>query len=363
MSNIDDFNEAKMDAIGEIENISMGAAATAVSTLLNAKVWITTPTVAVCKASEFSYLEFEPSVFVRIQYIKGISGSSLLILKQEDIQLILNQLMGMPLVVSENFEFDEINISAICEVMNQMMGASATALSKLINTFIDISTPEAIINSQERDILKLQDINPDDYICSVSFQLTIDNVISSKFVTILSIDLARELADKMMSNYNKEIRNKKASSKNQESPSNTSAASDNTMPAPSRPEPAVDTKPAVQPKIQTIPTSEQASQPPFVSFQNTLSQEELNNLQLLLNVPLELSIEIGSTQKKVDDILSFSNGTVVELDCPADTPVNVIVNGHLIAKGDVVVVDDHFAVRITEIIQSNLLDTLRNKEH
>ena len=352
--NIDDFNEAKMDAIGEIENISMGAAATAISTLLNAKVWITTPKVSVCKASEFTYPELEPSVFVRIQYIKGISGSSLLILKQEDIQLILNQLMGMPLVVSDNFEFDEINISAICEVMNQMMGASATALSKLIDSFIDISTPEAIIDIQDRNILKLQDISPDDYICTVSFQLTIDNVISSQFVTILSIDLARELADKMMSNYNKEIGNKKDNSKNQNSPSNTDhTPSHNTMPVPSTPEPAVQTKPAAQ----------QALQPPFVSFQNTLSQEELNNLQLLLNVPLELSIEIGSTQKKVDEILSFSHGTVVELDCPADTPVNVIVNGHLIARGDVVVVDDHFAVRITEIIQSNLLDTLRNKEH
>ena len=100
----------------------------------------------------------------------------------------------------------------------------------------------------------------------------------------------------------------------------------------------------------------------FSSFQNTLTQDQLNNLQLLMNVPLELSIEIGSTQRKVDDILSFSHGTIIELDSPADAPVNVIVNGHLIAKGDVVVVDDYFAVRVTEIIQSNLIDTLRNGE-
>ncbi|HNX63703.1 MAG TPA: chemotaxis protein CheC, partial [Oscillospiraceae bacterium] len=127
-SGIPGFGAVEMDAIGEIQNITMGSAATAVSNLLNAKVWITTPRVNIVPADELIFPDLEPSVRVKINYIKGVSGSSIMVLKQSDVQLILAQLMGQPLVVTDDFEFDEMNISAVCEVMNQMMGASATAL-------------------------------------------------------------------------------------------------------------------------------------------------------------------------------------------------------------------------------------------
>jgi len=144
-SGIPGFGAVDMDAIGEIQNITMGSAATAVSNLLNAKVWITTPRVKIVPADELIFPDLEPSVRVKINYIKGVSGSSIMVLKQSDVQLILAQLMGQPLVVTDDFEFDEMNISAVCEVMNLMMGASATALSELINIPVDISTPEAEI--------------------------------------------------------------------------------------------------------------------------------------------------------------------------------------------------------------------------
>ena len=143
-----EFSSYEIDAVGEILNISMGSAATAVSELLNAKVWITTPQVSVVKAADLNYDRLEPAICVKIVYVSGISGQNMMVLKQDDVQLILNQLMGNPLVVSPDFEFDEMNISAVSEVMNQMMGASATALSDLLGISVDISTPTPYLIEQ-----------------------------------------------------------------------------------------------------------------------------------------------------------------------------------------------------------------------
>ena len=200
---IDGFGDVEMDAIGEIMNITMGSAATAVSNMLSAKVWITTPTVNVIESKEINFPELEPSIMVKIKYTQGISGQNVLVLKQNDVQLILNQLMGLPLEISEDFQFDELNISAVCEVMNQMMGASATALSEIIETTVDISTPEAIVQEGDGDVkTEIYELAGQDYVCTVKFDLTIDGVIKSEFISVLTIDLAKEMASKMMATYN-----------------------------------------------------------------------------------------------------------------------------------------------------------------
>lgn len=197
MGKLTTLSELQLDAIGEIMNISMGSAATAVSELLNAKVWITTPKVTVVQASELNYDRLEPAICVKIEYIKGLSGSNLMILKQDDVQLILNQLMGKPPVISPDFEFDELNISAVSEVMNQMMGASSTALSEFLGMGIDISTPTPYILS-EVNIADLQNYEQTDMVAAINFDLTIDGVIKSEFISVLNIDLAATLADRMI---------------------------------------------------------------------------------------------------------------------------------------------------------------------
>lgn len=181
MGKLTTLSEMQLDAIGEIMNISMGSAATAVSELLNAKVWITTPKVTVVQASELNYDRLEPAICVKIEYIKGLSGSNLMILKQDDVQLILNQLMGKPPVISPDFEFDELNISAVSEVMNQMMGASSTALAEFLGMGIDISTPTPYILS-EVNIADLQNYEQTDMVAAINFDLTIDGVIKSEFI-------------------------------------------------------------------------------------------------------------------------------------------------------------------------------------
>lgn len=441
---IEGFGAAEKDAIGEIQNITMGSAATAVSNLLNAKVWITTPRVSVVKAKDLTYTNLEPSVQVRIEYIKGIKGSSILVLKQSDVQLILNQLMGQPLVVSDDFEFDEMNISAVCEIMNQMMGASATALSELIDTQIDISTPEATVNKEEEK-KQFPLSTPEDYVVQIAFHLTIDGIINSEFISILSIDLAKSMAEKMLAGYGKDLDNALNAPK-EEAPAQSQPASSggggnlsdeeiakllgsvNTNPQvagtqqspqappqggggaypppPYYPQPGADGAaggypppgypqqygyppqgaPYATPAAGAYPPPypPQYGYPPqgypqqvqkagvgiqpaqFQNFENYevpyLSQEQNDNLKLLMGVPLNISVEIGSTKRKVKEILEFTQGTIIELERQAGAPVDVIVNGHLIARGDVVVIEDNFAVRITEIVKSRFLDTLGNKE-
>ena len=382
MANVE-FSDIQKDAIGEILNISMGSAATAVSELLSAKVWITTPRVEVKSAKEMEYHKLEPAVCIKIQYVKGLSGSNMMVWKQDDVQLILNQLMGQPLVVSPDFEFDELNISAVSEVMNQMMGASATALSNFLGFTVDISTPQPIIMDEVSSNLDVAEFEPDDTIVSVNFDLTIDGVIKSEFASVLSAEFAQALADKMLGGSLEEEEQAEEAA-----PAPAAAAP---APAPAA-APAPDMMQAPQgqmPMPQGQPQGDQAYPYPYpqqaypyppagygypapspVNIQNAqfqnfddsmlpkLTGEQRDNLSLLMNVPLQISVEIGSARRKVRDILEFAQGTIIELERQAGAPVDIVVNGNLIAKGDVVVIDDNFAVRITEIIKSKLIDTL-----
>ena len=399
MGKLTTLSEMQLDAIGEIMNISMGSAATAVSDLLNAKVRITTPKVSVVEASRLNYDRLEPAICVKIEYIKGLSGSNLMILKEDDVQLILNQLMGKPPVISPDFEFDELNISAVSEVMNQMMGASSTALADFLGMSIDISTPTPYILS-EINIADLQNYEQTDMVAAINFDLTIDGVIKSEFISVLDINLAATLADRVLGGA---ASAEAPAPEQQTTPAPTPAPSpvEQVAPAPSpipqampaqqpvqptapmptpqpmpdmyaqqgyygypgQPNPAMYAQP-VQPMMQPQPAVNyrNAQLAQFENFEAPLGTEQKENLQLLMDVPLQISVEIGSTRKKIKDILEFSQGTIIELERQAGAPVDVMVNGNLIARGDVVVIDDNFAVRITEIVKSKFMDSLGKGE-
>ena len=385
-----EFSSYEIDAVGEILNISMGAAATAVSELLNAKVWITTPQVNVVKAADLNYDRLEPAICVKIVYVSGISGQNMMVLKQDDVQLILNQLMGNPLVVSPDFEFDEMNISAVSEVMNQMMGASATALSDLLGISVDISTPTPYL-IEETNFCQLAELDPEETIVAVTFNLSVDGVMNSEFMSVMSVELAKSLSGKMIDKFNGDAAEAESQAQETAAPA---PATQQTAPAPA---------PAPVPAPQPAPMPQQGAQAPAgypyppqgqpqgypgygyggqyaaygaypppvppVNIQNAqlhqfdamdfgLPADQKDNLKLLMGVPLEISVEIGTAKRKVKDILEFQQGTIIELERQAGAPVDVVVNGNLIARGDVVVIDDNFAVRITEIVKSNLMDTL-----
>ena len=380
-----EFSTYEIDAVGEILNISMGAAATAVSELLNAKVWITTPQVSVAKVADLNYTRLEPAICVKIVYVAGITGVNMMVLKQDDVQMILNQLMGNPLVISPDFEFDELNISAVSEVMNQMMGASATALSDLLGTSVDISTPTPYI-IEKTNFCELSELSPEETIVAVTFNLNVDGVMNSEFMSIMSVELAKTLSGKMIESFqpDPEPEPEPAPAPAPAAPVAAPAAA----PAPAAPMAAA---PAAMPPQQMYqaPPQQMAYPPqgaygyppqyaaygaypppvPPVNIQNAqlhqfdnvdfgLPTDQQDNLKLLMGVPLEISVEIGTAKRKVKDILDFTQGTIIELERQAGAPVDVVVNGNLIARGDVVVIDDNFAVRITEIVKSKFMDSL-----
>ncbi len=398
-----EFSSYEIDAVGEILNISMGSAATAVSELLNAKVWITTPKVNVVKVQELNYDNLEPAICVKIVYVEGLTGLNMMVLKQNDVQLILNQLLGNPLVIDPDFQFDELNISAVSEIMNQMMGASATALSDLLGMTVDISvpTPYIIENTRFGDLCEM---DPDETIVAVTFNLTVDGVMNSEFMSVLSLELAKTLSDKMIDKFSVPEEEEAQSAAAPAAPGQggqpaAAQGGQSGQPAAAQPQmgqvPQMGQMPQMPQmgQMPQMPAGEMPQMPmyqmpgygypnqyaaygayppppqPPINIQNAqlhqfdamdfgIPADQKDNLKLLMSVPLEISVEIGSAKRKVKDILEFTQGTIIELERQAGAPVDVVVNGNLIARGDVVVIDDNFAVRITEIVKSKFIDSL-----
>lgn len=386
----------EIDVIGEILNISMGSAATAVSTLLNKKVLITTPEVQVQRVKDIEYSPLEPAMCVEITYKEGLTGSNVMVLKQSDVKLILDQLMGLEPTPDENYVFDEISISAACEVMNQMMGSSATALSSFLGRPINISTPVAYVLDTV-DLKQSIGENEEDNVVVIYFDLTIEGLTQSKFMSIMPTHLAKEIisqsqhmndsepepaSPEQLPAHSQPVEDLLQKVYNEPDFSDTTAPVSHVAPPPppqmQQPMPPMQgqgyyppqptfTHPAAayppgyqQPAYGYDPTNvvKQPVDVHGVELQNFQSlghpspEGQHTNLDLIMQVPLQVTVEIGKTKKKIKDILEFSQGMVIELEKQAGAPVDVIVNGQLVARGDVVVVEDNFGVRITEILKN-----------
>lgn len=407
--NVDIFSSLEIDTIGEIMNISMGSAATAASTLLDNKVTITTPIVKIEKVEDFNIKELEPAVAVEIKYVEGISGSNILILRQSDVRMILAQMMQTE--ISEDFVIDELAESAMCELMNQMMGSSATVLSCFLGRTINISTPTTLpIGGLEQ--FKNEHFPQKDSLMTITFTITITDVMESEFVSVMDIDLAREIIDVSL-NFDTNTPDSAAEEASPAPPPPPDPAPSATeMPPPSvtpyvppavpltemQPEmpmapvmpsqapPSYGQQPYPQymqqpqpypagynpygayppPQYQGYPPQPPVQQPvaqmpdpvrvqdfSYTEFAGSANTEEAPaNIDLVMNVPVVVTVELGRTKRKIKEILEFGQGSVVVLDKQAGSQVDVIVNGQLIARGDVVVVDDNFSIRITEILKS-----------
>lgn len=373
------FTNEEIDVIGEIMNISMGSAATAVSTMLDKQVLITTPKVRIEKISNIDYSFLEPAMIVKITYIEGIDGANIMVFRQNDMQMIINQLMGNSMPISNDFVFDEFSISAACEVMNQMMGSSATALSQFLGKKVDISTPEASLFGDDTTFSSLMNMNSDEEIVAITFDLDIKDIMNSEFISVMPMDLAKTLVSQFMNGGKDPVNDGAAPIKKE-----ASAPTPTPTPAPTPVAPQPTPQPQmVQPTPQPQPQPQvQYQMPPreAAPVQKVHVQEVEfpmynvgertggiplmnNNLDLIMNVPLNVSIEVGKTKKKIKDIMDFSQGTVLELEKQAGAPVDIIVNGQLIARGDVVVIDDNFAVRVTGIVnREELMETVIGKK-
>lgn len=342
------LTDAERDAVGEIANINMGTAATTLSTLLNNKVTITTPRVSYVTLNELSAQYDRPCVFIHISYISGIDGNNILILKEHDVKVITDLMMGGDGTNTEG-ELSELHLSAISEAMNQMMGSAATSLSSILEKKVDISPPVAShvdLNDTIEDTELSNFLDGD--IVQVAFDMKIGDLVDSQIMQLYPFDFARELYKKFMGS---------------EVEQTAAPASQPEQPQPVSPAPEPVPTPAPQP-VQPQPVPQQMQQPqyampmPNVNVQSAqfqtfntgvspLMQEE--NIDLVLDVPLEVTVELGRTNKSIKEILDFSPGTIIELDKLAGEPVDVLVNGKFVAKGEVVVIEENFGIRLVEI--------------
>ncbi len=415
------FSPVVIDAIGEIMNISLGSSATAVSNMLDHRVDITTPVVQVVNAEEFVLGEVDPAVGVEIKYVTGLDGRNIMMLKRSDVKAIVDILLGSE-TPDEEFVLDELSISCVCEVMNQMMGAAATAMSDFLGMVVNISTPESF-EMDDLDQVRREHFPVErGPVVVVQFKLYIEGILESEFMNVISVELARD----MLKGFGIEVdlnasaadaaaapaapapepaadSGKKMSQEEIEAllSGGAAAAPAAPAPAPAQPAPAPAPQPAAAPAQGQAPAPGQVPPgyppypypypapeqggypyPPYPPYmyapapqpapapapaepkvikaqparmqelgeEARLNQEQKQNLDLIMSVSLEVAVEIGRTRRKIQDIIAFSKGSLVVLDKLAGDQVDLLVNGQCIARGDVVVIDDNFGIRITEIL-------------
>jgi len=376
------LSNIEQDALGEIGNITFGSAATALSTLLGKKVDITTPQVTLVKRSELKEVFPKPHVAVSVEYVDGFQGINSLVIKTHDAQVIADLMLGGEGDVPPG-ELNEIHISAVQEAMNQMMGSSATSMSTIFNRFVNISPPGI-------DILDVEGGNgvntlpQDDEFINISFRLMIGDLIDSTIMQLLPVSFAKQMVETLMGGM-EEATTVTAEPAAIEAPAPVAAAP-TPAPAPAAAPPMQAEQPPMygqQPPMYAEQPPMYGQQPPmyaqqqpmyappqgpntygqapnrnvnvqpvqFANFQGApYVQSDDTNLNLLLDIPLKVTVELGRTQKQIKEILELSQGSIIELDKLAGEPVDILVNNKLIAKGEVVVIDENFGVRVTDIV-------------
>ena len=362
----EDLSSQEIDALGEIGNISMGTSATTLFTLLGQKVLITTPKVSVSTWEDLSAEYSTAHVAVRVEYTHGLVGSNLLIMKEDDVKVITDLMMGGD-GSNTSGALSDLHLSAISEAMNQMVGSSSTSMSSMFDKRIDISPPKAFIleigNPQQN-----LGIDGNEKIVKIAFKMIVGDLIDSEIMQILPISFAKKLVENLLHlDTGSGTFPIPSTPKRQPEPP---PQKPNVPPAPQQP---MYTQP--QPQHVPQPQSYQADygyeQPAawggnqdhrqnrepvnvqpvhFQNFDDGRIVLEKKNISLIMDVPLQVTVELGRTQKLIKDILEFGPGSIIELDKLAGEPVDILVNGKAIAKGEVVVIDESFGVRVTDII-------------
>lgn len=387
------LSEMERDAIGEVANISMGSSATTLYSLVNRKVNITTPRVEIARWSTLMGEYERPCVFIQIKYTVGLDGTNMLVLKENDVKIITDLMMGGDGTNTEG-ELGELHLSAISEAMNQMMGSAATSLSTMLKTTIDISPPDSSL----LDLTQVKDgaeISPflGGLFVKISFRMQIDELVDSTIMQLYPVDFAKKLVDTFINTQMASAQEPEPApapaaqaaptpqadmnqQMNMGMPGMASQTDMNSqmnmgMPAGTGMQGQMGMNPqmnmgmpmntgmpmgmgmaqypmGMMPQMQSV--NVQPAQ--FQSFSNgaqTIQGQE--NIGLIMDVPLEVTVELGRTTKSISEILNFSPGTIIELDRIAGEPIDVLVNGKFVAKGEVVVIEESFGIRVTEIIK------------
>ncbi|MFA5340351.1 MAG: flagellar motor switch phosphatase FliY [Clostridia bacterium] len=318
------LTEEDIDMLGEIGNIGMGNSATALSKILNRKVNITTPKVMILEHNKMPSEYAMPYVTVEITYIEGIKGKNVLNLKDEDVKIITDIMMGGKGVAKEG-PIDEMNLSAAGELMNQMIGASSTALAEMMNIRLNISTPDVTITDYSTE--SIDDFTDNEKIVLTIFDLDVEDTLKSEIMLVMSIDFAKEMISQVKRQY-------------MEKPHEEHTETHDNIQKPNY------SDPPKKVNIQNVElqTFGDEKRPPAMSG---------SRYDILMDVPLEVSIELGRVKKPISEILKFTSGTIIELDKLVGEDVNIVINNKTIGRGEVVVIDEYYGMRISEILDKN----------
>lgn len=355
--------QARMDLIGEVGNISMSQAATTLSSILNHRVSITTPRVTKVRFASLMEGIKTPKVATTVEYKEGVIGTNLMLLQVRDASIIADLMMGGPGNAKEDAEFGDLELSAVAEAMNQMIGSASTSMATMINRKVDILPPMVKLWG-EPDNISYDGINPDSIVYRISFNLDVEGLIESEIMQIFTKEMVNDIAAAMMADKATVVNDREVPAEEQPAPDAPQpepapAAAPTPQPQPQaqpQPQPQAAPQPAQQPKQTPV----EVSQPSFQTLDDSHAQVEGDNLDLLMDIPLNLSVVLGTSRKSVREILSFNTGSVIELEKLTDEPLDILLNGKLIAQGEVVVINDNFGVRITNILsQSQRINNMR----
>ena len=345
------ITDLERDALGEIGNISMGGAATTLSVLLGRKVSITTPTVSVSNLKTLKEKYPVPFLVVEVGYSIGIEGNNVLCIQAKDAAIIADLMMGND-GTNPDQELSELHMSAVSECMNQMMGSVATSLSSMFNKKVDITPPVVTLVDLGTEEVVSKLLDKVDPIIQASFRMEVDGLIDSEIMQLLPVDVAKDMVDALM-NQQPDVDNEEEAMAAAAAPP-PPAAAPAAAPPPAAPAAAA-AAPAnygygAQPMQPHVASNVPVQSAQFTPLSSVPVQVNDANIGLILDVPLQVNVELGRTKKSIKDILDLTKGSIVELDKLAGEPVDIMVNGKYLAKGEVVVIDENFGVRITEIV-------------
>ncbi|WP_093689435.1 flagellar motor switch phosphatase FliY [Sporolituus thermophilus] len=338
-----ELDDMAKDALGEIGNICMGSAATTLSILLGKRVSITTPRVSVSTLNEIKRQYPLPYLVIEVFYSHGILGTNLLAIRKQDALIIADLMMGGD-GSNPPAELNDLYMSAVSEAMNQMMGSTATSMSTVFKKKIDISPPQVNVFdfSTEGNISAMAAGN--EPIVSVSFRMEVEGLIDSEIMQIIPINVAKEMVESLMAAV-------QPSGTTAPVPPKVAAPTAQSVTAPARETNLAQAQQAAAVPKTHQPLSNVTVQPvQFAPLKPSAPVAGDTNISLIMDVPLQVTVELGRTRKLIREILELGPGSVVELDKLAGEPVDILVNGKLIAKGEVVVIDENFGVRITDIV-------------
>ena len=346
---VPELNAEEKDALGEIANISMGSAATALSALLIKKVDITTPTVTTANQRTLQQDYPRPYVIIEVKYKEGLQGGNLLVISEKDAAIIADLMMGGTGEAPVD-KLGELHISAVCEAMNQMMGSAATSMSTIFNKRIDIMPPSADMVDFDRELLSERSEIVDDNFIKIAFRIVIDGLVDSELMQLLPFSFAQSLIKELFASMGGGMASPPPEPvvESRPSPPKEETRAEQVI---QQEKPTYVAEQREAPRVQVPPQEQVHVQPVnFAQLGGNSIEAPPQNLDLILDVPLSISVELGRTIKSIRDILDFSAGSIVELDKLAGEPVDMLVNGKLFARGEVVVIDENFGVRIKDIV-------------